>query len=187
MLQGASFKTSRPPWLDRWADFAVTMTAESLPADVVARTKQVLFDCIGAIAAGAQEPEMQRLTARLCRASAATTPPVIGAGRRAAVGTAAFLNGTAGTMLEIDEGNQFARGHPGIHVVPAVLAVAEAARQQRRRGPAGHRARLRNRLAHRHRLEAARHHASARHLGHGRRGGGGRETAWRDAASRWWR
>ena len=28
-------------------------------------------------------------------------------------------------MLEIDEGNQFARGHPGIHVVPAVLAAAE--------------------------------------------------------------
>jgi 2-methylcitrate dehydratase PrpD len=25
----------------------------------------------------------------------------------------------------LDEGNQFARGHPGIHVVPAVLAVAE--------------------------------------------------------------
>src|SRR6202030_1661799 len=41
------------------------------------------------------------------------------------VGMAAFLNGTAGTMLEIDEGNQFARGHPGIHVVPAVLAAAE--------------------------------------------------------------
>jgi len=31
----------------------------------------------------------------------------------------------AGTMLEIDEGNQFARGHPGIHVVPAILALAE--------------------------------------------------------------
>ena len=30
-------------------------------------------------------------------------------------------NGTAGTMLELDEGNQYARGHPGIHVVPAAL------------------------------------------------------------------
>lgn len=126
MLQNASFKISRPHWLDRWADFAVTMTADQLPPDVMARTKQVLFDSLGAIAAGSQEPEMQRLTARLCRASANDAmAPVIGARRRAAVGTAAFLNGTAGTMLEIDEGHQFARGHPGIHVVPAVLAAAE--------------------------------------------------------------
>ena len=35
----------------------------------------------------------------------------------------AFLDGTAGTMLEIDEGNQYARGHPGIHVVPALMAA----------------------------------------------------------------
>lgn len=74
MLQNASFQTTRPPWLDRWADFAVTVTPDSLPGDVVTRTKQVLFDCIGAIAAGAQEPEMQRLTARLCRASAGQQP-----------------------------------------------------------------------------------------------------------------
>jgi 2-methylcitrate dehydratase PrpD len=125
MLQNASFQTTRPQWLHRWADFAATVTAEQLPRDVVARTKQVLFDCIGAIAAGAQEPEMQRLTARLCRTSADDAAPVIGAGRRATAGLAAFLNGTAGTMLEIDEGNQFARGHPGIHVVPAVLATTE--------------------------------------------------------------
>jgi 2-methylcitrate dehydratase PrpD len=123
MSQNASFQTARPQWLDRWADFAATV--EQLPADVVARTQQVLFDCIGAIAAGAQEPEMQRLTARLCRGSADDGAAVIGAGRRALPGMAAFLNGTAGTMLEIDEGNQFARGHPGIHVVPAVLAAAE--------------------------------------------------------------
>ncbi|EJN11302.1 hypothetical protein involved in propionate catabolism [Bradyrhizobium sp. YR681] len=125
MLQNASLQTTRPQWLHRWADFAATVAAEQLPGDVVARTKQVLFDCIGAIAAGAQEPEMQRLTARLCRTSADDAAPVIGAGRRAPAGLAAFLNGTAGTMLEIDEGNQFARGHPGIHVVPAVLAAAE--------------------------------------------------------------
>jgi 2-methylcitrate dehydratase PrpD len=125
MLQNASFQIARPRWLDRWADFATTMTAEALPRDVAARTKQVLFDCIGAIAAGAQEPEMQRLTERLCRGFGNDTAAVIGAGRRASFGIAAFLNGTAGTMLEIDEGNQFARGHPGIHVVPAVLAAAE--------------------------------------------------------------
>ncbi len=38
---------------------------------------------------------------------------------------AAFLNGSSGTFLEMDEGNQFARGHPGMHVLPALLAHAE--------------------------------------------------------------
>jgi 2-methylcitrate dehydratase PrpD len=125
MLQGASIKTSRPPWLDRWAEFAVATTADALPAEVIARTRQVLFDCIGAIAAGSQEPEVQQLTAGLCKASGGSDAAVIGTPHRTTSGTAAFLNGTAGTMLEIDEGNQFARGHPGIHVVPAILAVAE--------------------------------------------------------------
>ena len=39
--------------------------------------------------------------------------------------TAALLNGMAGTVLEMDEGSQFARGHPGMHVFPALLAAAE--------------------------------------------------------------
>jgi 2-methylcitrate dehydratase PrpD len=126
MLQAASAATARPSWLDQWAGFATGLTIDQIPPDVIARTKQVLFDCIAAMAAGAQEPEMRRLTERLCRRSIGTCGvPVIGARRRAAPGTAAFLNGTAGTMLEIDEGNQFARGHPGIHVVPAVLSAAE--------------------------------------------------------------
>ena len=37
---------------------------------------------------------------------------------------AAFINGTAGTFLEMDEGNQFARGHPAIHVLPAILSIS---------------------------------------------------------------
>jgi 2-methylcitrate dehydratase PrpD len=49
MLQNASFQTVGPQWLDRWADFAGTVTVDSLPRDVVARSKQVLFDCIGAM------------------------------------------------------------------------------------------------------------------------------------------
>ena len=50
---------------------------------------------------------------------------VIGAKRRAATLDAALLNGTAGTWLELDEGNLFAKGHPGIQVVPAAIALAQ--------------------------------------------------------------
>ena len=124
MLQGGSVSVKRPAWLDEWARFAVRLRFDELPAATIERTKQVLFDCIGAIAAGAQEPEVQRLTETLLRRGDGAAP-IIGARRRGTPGSAAFLNGLAGTMLEIDEGNQFARGHPGIHVVPAALAAVQ--------------------------------------------------------------
>ena len=125
MLQGGSVKIARPAWLEQWARFATALKYQDLPEAAVERTKQVLFDSIGAIAAGAQEPEVARLTEKLLKRGAVGEAAVIGAHRRAASGVAAFLNGLAGTMLEIDEGNQFARGHPGIHVIPAALAAAQ--------------------------------------------------------------
>ena len=124
MLQGGSVTIARPAWLDEWSRFATDLTFEALPQAVVERGKQVLFDCIGAIAAGAQEPEVVRLTDKMLIRGANGEAPVIGAHRRAAPGAAAFLNGLSGTMLEIDEGNQFPRGHPGIQVLPAALAAA---------------------------------------------------------------
>ncbi len=50
---------------------------------------------------------------------------MLGTGKRAAALDAALLNGTAGTWLELDEGNLFAKGHPGIQVVPAAVALAQ--------------------------------------------------------------
>jgi 2-methylcitrate dehydratase PrpD len=126
-LRPASAAPVASAWLDAWCRFAAGLSFDDLPAAVVSRTRQVLFDSIGAIAAGAQEPEVRGLTARLAAlgGGGAAVTAVIGAACRLPAGTAAFLNGTAGTTLELDEGNQFARGHPGIHVVPAALAAAE--------------------------------------------------------------
>jgi 2-methylcitrate dehydratase PrpD len=44
--------------------------------------------------------------------------------RRSSAANAAFLNATAGTFLELDEGMR-PTGHPAMHVLPAALAVAE--------------------------------------------------------------
>lgn len=83
----------------------------------------VIADTLAAVAAGAREPEVAALTKKLHVRGSST---VIGSGLRAAPSTAAFLNGVAGTWLEMDEGNRFARGHPSVHVLPAALAYAEA-------------------------------------------------------------
>lgn len=114
-------------WLVEWSRFAAGLRFEDIPAEVVARAGLVLLDTLGAIAAGAQEPEMVALTRRMAElhGTGGITTAVIGGRTRLALPAAAFLNGTAGTMLELDEGNQYCRGHPAVHVVPAALAAAD--------------------------------------------------------------
>lgn len=120
-------------WLAEWSRFAAALRFEDLPTEAVARARLVLLDTIGAIAAGAQEPEMAALTQRMAalHGTGGLATAVIGGRARLPLPAAAFLNGTAGTMLELDEGNQYCRGHPAIHVVPAALAEAD------RRGASG--------------------------------------------------
>jgi 2-methylcitrate dehydratase PrpD len=114
----------RPAWLEQWSGFAATFRPAELPQDARERARLVLLDSIGVIASGMQEPELRALLPRLA-ATQSGAVPAIGGGLCLAPGAAAFANGTAGTMLELDEGNQYARGHPGIHVVPALLAAAQ--------------------------------------------------------------
>src|SRR5262245_37051016 len=72
-----------------------------------------------------QQPEMKALVASQLARAGKGDSWVIGANRRAPPLEAAILNGTAGTWLELDEGNLFAKGHPGIQVVPAAVAAAQ--------------------------------------------------------------
>ena len=115
-----------PVYLDELCAFLANCRYDDLPPPVVERARLVIADTVAVIAAGAREPEVEALTARLCAGANGGPASVIGAGLRAEPAKAAFLNGTAGTFLELDEGNQFCRGHPGIHALPAALAFAEA-------------------------------------------------------------
>jgi len=116
---------ARPVYLQRLAEFAACTTLADLSADARERALWILADCVPVIAAGMQQPEMRALVDRHCAACAPGDSWVIGAGRRTAAADAALLNGTAGTWLELDEGNLFAKGHPGIQVVPAAVALAQ--------------------------------------------------------------
>jgi 2-methylcitrate dehydratase PrpD len=112
-------------YLTEVAEFAAGCRASDLPPDVAGRAKLIVADSIGAIVGGAAEPEMQALSSR---------PGFAGGGPALLIGTcltaqpaqAALINGTAGTWLEMDEGNQFCKGHPGMHTIPAAFAFAEA-------------------------------------------------------------
>ena len=111
-------------YLDTIAEFAANFQVDAIPAEVTDKTKLILTDSIGAIVGGAAEPEIRTLADRLCKQDIGTST-VIGMGRKADPALAALLNGSAGTFLEMDEGNQFCKGHPGMHTIPACFAQAE--------------------------------------------------------------
>jgi len=109
--------------LDELTTFLARTRLEDVAAEDLDHTRLVIADCLAAMVAGSAEPEIAALGSR-------PEPPgpaiILGSGRRASPERAAFLNGTAGTVLEVDEGHRFCRGHPGIHILPAALAYGEA-------------------------------------------------------------
>ena len=112
-------------YLDTVCDFIANTTLADIAPAAVDRGHRVFADTMAAIGAGAREPEVQALKAKLVPVAGGESS-IIGTGLRTEPAKAAFLNGTAGTFLELDEGNQYSRGHPGIHAIPAALAFGEA-------------------------------------------------------------
>lgn len=115
-------REDRLSYLQELAAFACRTRLADLPAPVLERTRWVVADSLPVIGAGMQQPEMQALLKHPLPQGKAW---VLGTRRRAGSLDAALLNGTAGTWLELNEGNLFAKGHPGIQVVPAALALAQ--------------------------------------------------------------
>lgn len=117
-----------PEYLDQISHFVVKTNFEDFDKNVIEQAKKVVYDTIGVIAAGAQQKEPKEMVKKLAPFSGHPSSTLIGRKKKIDPLNAALINGTAGTWLEVDEGNQFARGHAGIHVVPAALAVGEEKR-----------------------------------------------------------
>ncbi|MEM0449823.1 MAG: MmgE/PrpD family protein [Methanomassiliicoccales archaeon] len=114
-----------PEYLDQICQFLVNTDFDDFNTNILEQTKKVIYDTIGAITAGAQLEEPKDMSRNLAPFSGPLICTLIGQKRKTDPLNAALINGTAGTWLELDEGNQFARGHAGIHVVPAALAMGE--------------------------------------------------------------
>lgn len=117
--------------IDGLVQRAVTVDMRDVPAETVEYAARVIADTIGVITAGAGRPEMVSLTDQVAGSGAGGDKPagsaeILGAGgRRADPATASWLNGTAATFLELDEGYR-PTGHPAAQIVPAALAAAQA-------------------------------------------------------------
>lgn len=107
------------------ATFVADLSMDDLPEAVVDRAGLTVADTIGAIVAGSRDPAVRSLAGQWSE-TASGNATVLGTGTVSTTANlAAFCNGAAGTVLELDEGHRFAAGHPAIHVLPALLADAE--------------------------------------------------------------
>lgn len=110
------------------AEWVVELDVEAIPTSVRDRVGLIIADTIGVIVGGASNNAVTDLREAWThtRTGESGLATVLGAsGRRASRHRAAFLNGTGGTVLELDEGHRYAAGHPAIHILPALLADAE--------------------------------------------------------------
>jgi len=113
--------------IDALCDFVGATRLIDVPDDVVARGRIVLADCIGCMVAGGIVPEVRQLIAHERAKSDVMEATALGTGERLHRGAAAFVNGTAGTWHDLDEGNLSTKTHAAIQIVPAAMAEAEAA------------------------------------------------------------
>jgi 2-methylcitrate dehydratase PrpD len=112
-------------YLDPLAAWAATTPLDALPSTVRERACLVIADSLGVTVHGMQTSEMREFVARHLADRRPGRASVIGAGRRTDPASAALLNGTAGTWIDMNEGNLHAGGHPGIQVIPLAWALAE--------------------------------------------------------------
>ncbi len=111
---------------DHVLDFILHTTWADLPAAVQHQARRCLLDLTAATLAGTQTPVariMAEFALAQCKGEEAT---ILGSGRRASLIGAALANGFAANALDIDDGYRPVKGHPGVCVLPALLAASEA-------------------------------------------------------------
>ncbi len=84
-----------------------------------------VLDWLGCAIAGAHYPQVKITGGYLGAAGGAAEARAFGIEGKIPVRTAAFVNGVAGHVCELDDGHRTAIGHPGSITVPVALALAE--------------------------------------------------------------
>jgi 2-methylcitrate dehydratase PrpD len=113
--------------LQELTHWAATYPHSQLPPDVLRRAAAILADDIGAMVAARDEPEVARFHAAILGRAAQPEATIFRGSRpRTDRMSAAVANAVAACWLEIDEGYRPVPCHAGLHVLPALLADAEA-------------------------------------------------------------
>lgn len=95
---------------------------DQLPVAAIETAKIGFIDCIAVMVAGAAEDSVQILRKTLAAEAGTAEASLYFSPERMPAAAAAWINGTAGHVLDYDD---FARGHPSVVIVPALLAEGE--------------------------------------------------------------
>jgi 2-methylcitrate dehydratase PrpD len=109
------------------AEYVLGTDVGALPANVVEKSEQVILDTIGCTLAGSRDRVGTSATAYAAGRGSAGRSTVFGRRERVDPEHAALANGTAAHVLEMDDGHRPSDNHLGGVVVPAALAVGQAA------------------------------------------------------------
>jgi 2-methylcitrate dehydratase PrpD len=101
---------------------------ETLPGVVVDRAIRVVIDTLAVAIAGAADPFCRAYLTSLGSLGIGGSSSTVGSTHYLGAELAAHMNALPTTVLQMDEGHRTSGGHPGIHVVPAALAVGEEVR-----------------------------------------------------------
>ena len=102
---------------------AATTSADLSPA-IIAHAQRAVLDWLGSVMAGALEPPA-RMAQRVAAGLGRSDDAMMFAGGRASAAAAAFANGVASHILELDDIHKGSTVHAAAPIVPAALAVAE--------------------------------------------------------------
>lgn len=100
---------------------------EDLPLSVVDTAKKLFMDFLAVSIAGFHRgPLAKVLYEEYWKKSSLPESTIIGSdNHKMSAIDAALMNGVSGHSLDLDDGHREAKGHPGVTVIPAVLALTE--------------------------------------------------------------
>ncbi|MBI4506512.1 MAG: MmgE/PrpD family protein [Chloroflexi bacterium] len=114
------------PYLEKLAGFVADTHYADLSPEVQRQAAVVFMDVLGATTSGGLEVENARLAAFMRARAAGGNATILQPGfPRADYLAAAFVNGTQGPAVELDDGYRHATAHSGVYVLPGALALAE--------------------------------------------------------------
>jgi 2-methylcitrate dehydratase PrpD len=108
--------------------FASGLRYEDIPEAAIHAARRHSLDTVGAILAGTRQRATRVVKAALLELAGTGNAPVPGLTRRFDPLTAAYIAGTAGHGLELDDGYRAGSVHPGTVIVPALIAASATGR-----------------------------------------------------------
>ena len=103
------------------------LTWSEVPGEVRAKLSFLLRDFSACSVAGRSTATAQIAADHASAEHAGDSATALLDGRRLSATGAAWANGVLANALDFDDGHRLVKGHPGANVIPAALAVAEAA------------------------------------------------------------